>query len=450
MPTHRKAGSAVAALAAAALAVAGCSSSSSSSAASGAPASSGTSSGSSPVSTASGSGGLGAESVTNYQTYIGGKGGAADNSLPPVTIGYLNEQGDANPPGALATNGAQMAVSVINKELGGIDGHPLKLDTCFTTTEEQGTTCANQFLANKSLSLVATGGVAVGAQSFFNTIAGKIPVVDGVAVTPYDAVAKNTAVLFGDATHVLGPLGTYAAGVLHAKTASVIYPQVPGIEPSALAIQAGLKAAGVQVTMASYPPTDTNLTSVLAAAHASTADVVIPDTDTTDCVNIAKALVQQGITDPKKIVTSPLCLSGTVQQGLGDYPKWTYLIASSLFGDPTDPGMPAYMAVAQKYTTPADAPDPWEIVNFGEILTVAKLLNQVGYANITPGTVGAAAKAFKGPQALGAPSLDCGQFTAAPAVCNDQAQFFEYNGSSAKARFTKTAGWTKPPAGMAS
>jgi branched-chain amino acid transport system substrate-binding protein len=355
----------------------------------------------------------------------------------------MNEQGDANPPGALSTNGAQMAVSYINAQLGGVDGHPLKLDTCFTTTEAQGGTCADQFLADKSLPLVATGGVATGAQTFFNTIDGKIPVLDGVAVTPFDATQKNVVILFGDSTHVLGPMGTYASQVLHAKTASVVYPETAGITPGALAIEAGLKAAGVTVTMAPYPVSDTNLTSVLVAAHASTADMIVPYADATDCVNLAKALTQQGITDAKKIVSAPLCLSATVSQGLGDFPKWTYSIASSLFGDTTDPGMPAYMAVTAKYTTPADAPDPWEIVNFGEILTVDKLLNQIGYANITQSAVLSAAKAFKGPQALGAPSLDCGQFASAPAVCNDQAQFFEYNGKNS---WTKVAGWTKPPA----
>jgi branched-chain amino acid transport system substrate-binding protein len=174
--------------------------------------------------------------------------------------------------------------------------------------------------------------------------------------------------------------------------------------------------------------------------------MVIPYADATDCVNLAKALQQQGITDAKKIVSAPLCLSGTVIQGLGDFPKWTYSIASSLYGDTTDPGMPAYMAVTKKYTTAANAPDPWEIVNFGELLTVDKILNQVGYANITPDKVIAAAKAFKGPQALGAPQLACGQFSDAPGVCNDQAQFFEYDGKNA---WTKVAGWTKPPAGVA-
>jgi branched-chain amino acid transport system substrate-binding protein len=444
--TYRRSGYAVAALAAAALAVVGCSSSSSSGSSS-APASSGAaapSSSSAAVSTASGSGGLGAQSVTNYLTYVGGKAGSANSSLAPVTIGYMNEQGDANPPGLLATSGAELAVNYINKDLGGVDGHPLKLDTCFTTTEAQGGTCADQFLADKSLPLVATGGVATGAQTFFNTIAGKMTVIDGVAVTPFDAVSKNTVILFGDSTHVLGPMGTYATSVLHAKTASVIYPQTAGISPGALAIQAGLKAAGVTVTMAPYPVSDTNLTSVLAAAHASTADMVVPYADATDCVNLAKALQQQGITDAKKIVSAPLCLSSTVIQGLGDFPKWTYSIASSLFGDTTDPGMPAYEAVSTQYkVAPSTAADPWQIVNFGELLTIDKLLNQVGYANITQASVLAAAQAFKGPQALGAPSLDCGQFTDAPAVCNDQAQFFEYNGKNS---FTKVAGWTKPPA----
>jgi branched-chain amino acid transport system substrate-binding protein len=444
--TYRRSGYAVAALAAAALAVVGCSSSSSSGSSS-APASSGAaapSSGSSAVSTASGSGGLGAQSVTNYLTYVGGKAGAANSSLAPVTIGYMNEQGDANPPGLLATSGAELAVNYINKDLGGVDGHPLKLDTCFTTTEAQGGTCADQFLADKSLPLVATGGVATGAQTFFNTIAGKMTVIDGVAVTPFDAVSKNTVILFGDSTHVLGPMGTYATSVLHAKTASVIYPETAGITPGALAIEAGLKAAGVTVTMAPYPVSDTNLTSVLAAAHASTADMVVPYADATDCVNLAKALQQQGITDAKKIVSAPLCLSSTVIQGLGDFPKWTYSIASSLFGDTTDPGMPAYEAVSTQYkVAPSTAADPWQIVNFGELLTIDKLLNQVGYGKITQSSVLAAAQAFKGPQALGAPSLDCGQFTDAPAVCNDQAQFFEYNGKNS---FTKVAGWTKPPA----
>ena len=435
---RRLGGYAVAAAATAGLlAAAGCGSASSGSGASGpAPAPSG-------VATSAGSGGLGAKAVTSYLSYTGGKAGPASKSLAPVVIGYVNQQGGQTAVGPLATNGAQMAVNYINAQLGGVDGHPVQLSTCFiASAEEEGTTCAQKFLADKQADVIAMGGVAIGAQSFYGALGGAKPVIDGVAATDIDSTQKNAVILFGDSTHVLGPMGAYAKNVLHAKTAAVVYPQSNADIPGALAIQQGLKAAGVTVKMEGYPPTTTSLTGVLTAAGAQTADMVVPYTDSSGCVNIAKALTQMGITDPKKIVSAPLCLNGQVAAGLGgDFPKWTYSIASSLFGDTTDKGMPAYTKVTGKYSTPADAPDPWEIVDFGQLLTVDKILNQVGYARLSPSKVLAAAKAFKGPQALGAPSLDCGQFAPAPAVCNDQAQFFQYAGHN---KWVKEAGWLKP------
>ena len=152
-----------AAVAAAVLAAAGCSSSSSSSSATtpttAAPASS------LPAST--GTGGAGAQSVTDYLAYTGGKSGPADASLPPVDIGWLNQQGGASAVGPLATAGAETAVKYINAELGGVDGHPLKLVTCFiANTDAEGTTCGQQFAANKNIDVIATGGVAIGIQPF--------------------------------------------------------------------------------------------------------------------------------------------------------------------------------------------------------------------------------------------------------------------------------------------
>lgn len=454
MRTYRRTGYAVAALAAAALAAAGCSSSSSSSssAASGGGASSSAaapSDSSTAVSTASGSGGQGAQSVTNYLSYVGGKAGPANKSLPPVYIGYVNQQGGPTAVGLLATAGAQMAVNYANAELGGIDGHPIQLVTCFiASAEEEGTTCAQKFLANNKVDVIDMGGVAIGVQSFYSTLNGAKPVIDGVAATPIDAVQKNAVILFGDATHILPPFGTYARDVLHAKTAALVYPSDnAGIAVGAAAVKQGLQAAGITVKSVGYPESQTDLTSVLTAAGAQTADLVIPYTDTAGCVNLAKSLQTLGITDAKKILSAPLCLNGQVIKGFGDFPHWTYSIASSLFGDPTDPGMPAYEAVAKKYSTPANEPDPWNIVNFGQLLTTFKIMNEVGYANLSPSAIQAKAKAFTGPQALGAPALACAKYSSAPAVCNDRIQFFEYTGgvTSNKPQWTKLAGWLQPP-----
>jgi len=442
-----------AAAAAAALAAAGCSSSSSSSSSAAATSAPAAAASSAPASapTGAGTGGQGAQSVTNYLSYVGGKAGPADKSLPPVYVGYVNQQGGPTAVGLLATAGAQMAVNYANAELGGVDGHPIQLVTCFiASAEEEGTVCAQKFLANKKVDVINMGGVAIGVQSFYSTLGGAKPVIDGVAATPIDSVQKNAVILFGDVTHILPPFGTYARDVLHAKTAALVYPSDnAGIAEGAAAVKQGLQEAGITVKAVGYPESQTDLTSVLTAAGAQTADVVIPYSDAAGCVNLAKSLKTLGITDPKKILSAPLCLNGQVIQGLGDFPHWTYAIASSLYGDPTDPGMPAYEAVAKKFSTPADAPDPWNIVNFGQMLTTIKILNEVGYAHLSPSAILAAAKAFKGPQALGAPALACGKYPSAPAVCNDRIQFFEYTGgvTSGKPNWVKMAGWLQPPAG---
>ena len=156
-----------------------------------------------------------------------------------------------------------MAVKYINAELGGVDGHPVQLDTCFiASAEEEGTGCAQKFLANKNVHVAAMGAAVIGVQSFYSTLGGAIPVVGGVAAPGIDGAQKNTAVLFGDATHVLGPMGTYAQGRAARQDRGDPLPvDTASATPGALATEAGLKAAGISVKMGPYPPTTTDLTA---------------------------------------------------------------------------------------------------------------------------------------------------------------------------------------------
>ena len=385
------------------------------------------------------------QAVTNYLAYTHGRAGKANPRLSKVYIGWVNQQGGQVVIGALATAGAQLAVKYINTQLGGVGGHPVALLPCYiASAEDEGTTCGQKFVNNKQVSVIDVGAVATGIQSLYATIHGAKPVIAGVAVTPVDGVQKNAAILFGDTTKILTPFGTYAKNVLHAKTAALVYPNEVGVTVAAQQIQKGLQAAGVKVTSVGYTPGQSDLTGPLTAAGATTADMVVPYGTAADCANQANGLKQLGITNAKKIVSAPLCLNSQVITALGDYPLWTYAIASSLFGDPTDKGMPAYMAVVKKYGAMKSAPDPWFMVAFSQILTTDRFLNQLGTGKITSAGVQKLAKAFTGPLALGAPSLKCGQFKDAPAVCNDKAQFFTYTG---KFQFSKAAGWLQPPPG---
>ena len=143
--------------------------------------------------------------------------------------------------------------------------------------------------------------------------------------------------------------------MLHAKTAAVLYPDTASATPGALATEAALKAAGISVKMGPYPENATDLTGVLASTGAATADMVIPAVAAPDCVNIEKALTAAGHHRPQEDRRRPAVPQRhRSSTGLGgDFPKWTYLIASSLFGDTTDPGMIEYMKLAQTYSTPA-------------------------------------------------------------------------------------------------
>jgi branched-chain amino acid transport system substrate-binding protein len=381
--------------------------------------------------------------VTDYVKYVGGKAGAADSSLEPITIGFVNQQGGANDVGPGATEGAKLAVQYVNKYAGGIDGHPVRLHTCFiSTAEEQGQQCGQKMANDKAVDVVGVGAVAIGAQPLNASIGGEKPMVWGVSVNQVDTKNKNGYILFGDSFHILAPWGTFGRDVLKAKSAAVVYPQVPGIIEGANAMVKGLQAAGITVKRVGYEANATDLVGPLAAAGAQSADMIVPQSDAKGCINLAKALEQSGVDAP--VVSNPLCLNPLVAKGLGgDVPKWYYGIASSLTADPTDPAAKAIVDAMTKLGKADLAPDPWVPTTMATVLTIVKFMNAVGADKLSSEAIAEQARAFKGPLAFGAPALQCEKYPEAPAVCNDQTKFFKYEG---KGKFERASGFVRPPA----
>jgi branched-chain amino acid transport system substrate-binding protein len=380
--------------------------------------------------------------VTDYVKYVGGKAGAADPNKSPVVIGFVNQQGGANDVGPGATDGAKLAVDYVNKYAGGIDGHPLALHTCFiSTAEEQGQQCGQKMANDKDVDVVGVGAVATGAQPLNASIAGQKPMVWGVSINQVDTKNKNGYILFGDSFHILAPWGTFGRDVLKAKTAAVVYPQVPGIIEGANAMVKGLEQAGLKVKRVGYEPNATDLVGPLAAAGAQSADMIVPQSDPKGCINLAKALKQSGVTAP--VVSNPLCLNPLVSKALGgDVPKWYYGIASSLTADPSDPAAKAMVDAMTKLGAQDKLADPWVPTTMATVLSIAKFMNAIGADKLTPEAIAEQAKAFKGPQAFGAPSVQCAKYPDAPAVCNDQTKFFKYDGQG---KFERASGFVRPP-----
>jgi len=381
--------------------------------------------------------------VTNYNTYVGGHG-AANPKLSPVYVGAINTQGGQVLVGPGWTQGVLTAIQYVNRYLGGVmGGHPLRAVYCFTTSaEEEGTKCGQRFANDKRIKVVEFGAVAVGNQSFYAALGNVKPTVGGVELFPVDAKRKNGFALFGTNDSVLGPWGTFGKDVLHAKTASIVYMQVPGIDYGATVEKNSLESAGIKVTMVGFPATATDLTGPLTASGAQNSDMIIPQTPANGCVAVAKALASLGKSSTP-VVSNPLCLTPEVAQGLGgDLAKWDYGIASSLGFDLSDPAVPPFVKGLTLVGQPKLAADAWVIVAWGQILTTVKLMNQIGFANMTSAKFTSTIRAFKGPQALGAPSLQCGKYPTEPAACNDQTQFFQYQGAG---KFKRITGFLRPP-----
>jgi branched-chain amino acid transport system substrate-binding protein len=412
------------AVASAAFVIAGCGSSSSSSssststasaaAASATTASSGTASGGTP------------SWASTFVPYTGGKTGKATGS--PIAIGWVNDDG-GTVQSPESTAAAKAAVNVINNYLDGVQGHPIALHTCsIVSGEVQGQTCAQQLLNDPSVKFITEGVVTVGAGAFYQTLQGRKPVIGYNPVRVESATAKNTYEMtsgsYGTDPGFLG----YLKSDLHAKTVSLLYPSDdPAGVQAEKTFLAEAKLLGIQVTQVGYPSATTDLVAPLTAAKAQSTDgTVMFLVSVPACTAGARATSSLGI---KHVLSLSLCLIPGVAQGLGDFPKWTYIGTNESGNIPSaDPYVPAWLAAMKAEGATNTA--PFAQLAFATIMTDAKLLNQIGKgANFTSADFESAVKAFHGPMMFGPPDLKWGSVPGLPALGIVAARAYTYEGA---------------------
>jgi branched-chain amino acid transport system substrate-binding protein len=388
--------------------------------------------------------------ISNYLAFINGKSGKANSKLSPIYVGVVNQQGGTSDIAPEWTYGADIAADFINQDAGGIDGHPVKLVTCFIPdTVSSAAQCGQEFANNSKVSAVSVGAVAVGNEAMESALAptGKV-LVFGVSVSPVDTTYKNGYILFGDATHVEAPLATFIKEYLHSKSVAIVYPELPGSNIDAEITGDALKYEHIPVKIVGFDPTTTNLTAPLIAAGAATAGLVINDSPApTICSSIYKAIKQLSLTTP--VLANVPCDNPVTATGDGGQLPvgWYYASANPLPGDAADPSLAAFKKVADEFGEHTWDADAWTADSFAQFLTIAKWDGQLlsEGKTITAANLNAIAKTFKGPVPQGAPHLVCGSFPAAPAVCNDEVSFFQ---NTAPGVMKAIARWIGPPPGF--
>lgn len=360
--------------------------------------------------------------------YIGGTAGKADTAKSPITVGFVNQQGGI-PSWPESTVAAKAAVAYINAELGGIQGHPLKLKTCFVvSSEEEGQKCGQEMANDPAVRAVVTGNLIVGNASLYKTIGNSKPVF-GTPTTLPDFVAPNNHDLVAAGFGVLPTMAIYAAKNLGAKNVAMVYADEPGGQAAAGLVKTVLGTYGSTLTDVPVPTTSTDLIGAITAAKAQTADAFLAVVTAPLCIQIAKAQQQLELKVP--VVATVLCTDQSVSKALGDLPAWSYgADTSSPFVANADPQAQIYAAKVRQYggdnaNLGGFAPHP-----FAKLMTVAKLLNQIGADQITPAALNKAASMFKGPQWMGPQAVACGALPDTPAICNTSARIYDYRGDS--------------------
>jgi len=428
---------------------AACSSSSSSSSSSSAPATSApatssttsASTAASPSSAGTSTASAYAGSVTNYQQYVG-HSGAANSSLSPVTIGWVEEQG--GPPNESfpqATAAAEATVKYINSSLGGVDGHPVKLSQCYIAgVEAQGTTCGDQMVNTKGVEAIVEGIDAVGNASMYGVVNGAIPTLVGVSADAADNTGKNVFELEGSGTSATVAFGPFLRSQFpSAKTVAIAYQNIPGAAPISEAIQASAKQAGFTVTMIPYSATASDLTP--QATQLEEADIQVPDCGFVDCPEMAKAMSEIG--DTKPAISVPLfnSLPGAAYSG-GDLPHWIVGEATANLETQADPGVAAYYhTIEAAGLSAADTANAFSGVAFGSLLFAVKMMDEIPFSSLTPAAVTAKIKSYVGPLPLGPTAIDCtGKlYPADTNVCSDYDQFYQYEGQG---QYKLLEGWS--------
>src|ERR1700749_2397682 len=338
-----------------------------------------------------------AGSVTNYPQFVGASG-AANTSLSPVTIGWVNEQG--GPPSQTfpqATLAAQATVKYINSQLGGVHGHPVQLSTCYiAAVEAQGTTCGDQMINTKGIEVIAEGLDAVGNASMYGVVNGAISTLVGVSADPADDTGKNVFELEGSGASATVAFGPFLRSQYpNDKTIAIAYQNLPGAVPISQAIQKSAQQSGFTVTMIPYSSTATDL--IAQATQMEQAQIPVPDCGFVDCPLMAKAMSEIGGSKPALSVPLWTDLPGAAYPG-GDLPKWIAGEATANLASTQDPGVAAYFKAIEQYgLSQANAINPFSGVAFGNLLLATKIMDEIPFASLTPSAVTAKLHTYTGP-----------------------------------------------------
>ena len=192
----------------------------------------------------------------------------------PITIGMINQENTPAVSFPELSQAVQGAVAWVNDQLGGIDGHPIRLEVCNTKfTAEGSTACGQRFVGEKVPAVL--GGIDVFGNSVDVLQQNGIPFIGGIPVSTQSAENTNSFQFSGGTWGAALAFADYASTTLHAKKVAIIYGEFGSISQSAEYAEKVLTDRGVKAQMVPYPILATDISAALNAAAAGKPDAVL-------------------------------------------------------------------------------------------------------------------------------------------------------------------------------
>jgi branched-chain amino acid transport system substrate-binding protein len=195
----------------------------------------------------------GGSSSTTSAAEAGGLGTPNAATGTPVTIGYSFDGASDAADNSDEIIGTKAAVEYINQYLGGIDGHPIKLDICSTQLDPaKATACVTQFARNNVVAVLAHSGGQ--AQIEFPPLAKQgIPVILGS--TSLESLVNDPNVFVLHSGKILsGAAPAKLAQNAKAKAATLFVIDIPSAAQSLRAATPGFyEKAGVDLDIVQIP-----------------------------------------------------------------------------------------------------------------------------------------------------------------------------------------------------
>jgi branched-chain amino acid transport system substrate-binding protein len=392
---------------------------------------------------AAGCGSSGSSSSTGAVTPASVKSDLHVASGAPIDIGYINDE--SGPVGVpYVTYGTQAGVNFVNAH-GGVNGHPIKLDTCAGDgSPERSIGCANQFVQAK-VPLVLEG-VDNGADAMLPILkSARIPLTGGLAFSA--AASTSPHAYFFDAAL---PALSVAPMTFFRKQGvkSIVYmlgdtPSNRFFDQKLLAPTA--EALGIRYKTLFYNPTAPQWPVLAATAESMHPDLIgTPAALDPDCVGLFNALKSTGYTGKIFLASCEVGAQSLGARGAGAY-LYTFFWWP---GTPQDAPSTIQNEIGA-YTSAMKQAGQSKWINsnaafgFADVVTLAHALAGMDSSTLTGPHVEAGLRATKGLDAFLGEPINCNH-TAFPgqSACSTGVLMYKVDGSG-QLRLA-SSGWVTP------